>query len=214
MSSFRFHLCSCIHKLLMIVGMLMLVLDEVEGIDKKFKPKQRRRGGRSRGRASSEDLDLGAGFWMIGVLLGLITLPIIGSFLYSVVKDPMTPSVLQNGWDVAKQRYFGYLGQLSEMSGIGDPKAAAAAAAAVGNSGGSTVSGGVGGQSPRGLRSRTRPVPSSRRHMDGDGRIGSGSASSRSHDAHVLEEEAEGTRMDDEAAMGDGAPGPDVFKTS
>ena len=34
-------------------------------------------------------------------------------FLYSVIQDPITPSVIKNAWDVIKLRYFGYISQFS-----------------------------------------------------------------------------------------------------
>lgn len=50
------------------------------------------------------------GFWVVGILLLLLTVPITLYFVYTVAKDPVTPTVLRNAWDIAKRQYFGYLG--------------------------------------------------------------------------------------------------------
>lgn len=60
------------------------------------------------------------GFWIIGVLFALITLPIIGYFVYSVIKDPVTPSVLKNAVDVWKEKYFGYISQNKSSTDLDD----------------------------------------------------------------------------------------------
>ena len=56
------------------------------------------------------------GFWIIGILLSLITVPVIAYFVYSVIKDPITPSVIQNAIDVWKEKYFGYISEKDKNS--------------------------------------------------------------------------------------------------
>lgn len=92
--------------------MTMLTECEVEAVDKKYKPKQKRRRS-NRGRKTGENLDLSSGMWIVAVLLATITVPTLLYFVYSVVKDPATPSVLKEAWDVAKIKYFGYINQFS-----------------------------------------------------------------------------------------------------
>jgi len=56
----------------------------------------------------------------MGFLLCSVTVPTIAYFVYSVLQDPITPSVMKDAWDVAKLRYFGYISSLSKKTGGGD----------------------------------------------------------------------------------------------
>lgn len=54
---------------------------------------------------------------MVGLLLCSVTVPTIAYFVYSVLQDPITPSVMKDAWDVAKLKYFGYISSGSGTSG-------------------------------------------------------------------------------------------------
>ncbi len=38
-------------------------------------------------------------------------------FVYSVLQDPVTPSVMKEAWDVAKLKYFGYINKFGGKQG-------------------------------------------------------------------------------------------------
>ena len=47
------------------------------------------------------------------MLIFLLTVPVVGYFIYSVIQDPVTPTVMKNAWDVIKLKYFGYISQFT-----------------------------------------------------------------------------------------------------
>jgi hypothetical protein len=54
-----------------------------------------------------------------------VTVPTIIYFVYSVLQDPITPSVMKDAWDVAKLKYFGYISGFKKGAGAGDAGAGA-----------------------------------------------------------------------------------------
>ena len=109
----------CIRLLIFNLYLMLLIINdcEVYALDKKYQVKQKRKRG-NRGRKTSDDINLSSGFWIIGILIFSITIPTLLYFLYSVLQDPITPSVLKNAWDVAKLKYFGYLSSLKKKTGV------------------------------------------------------------------------------------------------
>lgn len=83
----------------LLIGMIVF-LDVVDGKRKK----SRTTDVRNRTKSFSE-------FSMIiGIILTALILPLIGTFIYKIVKDPATPGVIAYYWNSFKSNGFGYLG--------------------------------------------------------------------------------------------------------
>jgi hypothetical protein len=98
-----------IKQIFFIVSLLFLYIDFVECVDKNYKPPIKKHRKNKRHSHTSDELDFSQAFWIIGILFATLIFPPIIYFVYAVVKDPVTPTVMKNGWDYIKQQYFGYL---------------------------------------------------------------------------------------------------------
>lgn len=67
---------------------------------------QRRRGGTG---PINSDAQTRVGLIVIGILFALCIIPPFASFLYAVVRDPLTPQLIKNAMDGIKEKSFGYL---------------------------------------------------------------------------------------------------------
>ena len=65
-------------------------------------------------RYRNEGQDYSLSLKVLGWLIMLIFAPVLGTFAYSVVKDPLTPRVARGAWDVIKERTTGYLSRNKE----------------------------------------------------------------------------------------------------
>lgn len=96
------HILSKLHTTsLLIFYIIFFVLIEVECARKKKKKfvKSKRPG----------DGSLSAMLYTGLFFIALVFVPIIGIFIYRMVKDPITPDLIKNGWEYLKERSFGYL---------------------------------------------------------------------------------------------------------
>lgn len=48
--------------------------------------------------------------WVLGTALAITFCPVILYFIYNTIRDPLTPTLITNGWEYVKTNYFGYLG--------------------------------------------------------------------------------------------------------
>lgn len=79
------------------------------------KRKKKSKGARVRhSRYKSEGQDYSMPLKVLGWLLMLIFAPVLSTFAYSVVKDPLTPQVARGAWDAVKERTTGYLSRNKE----------------------------------------------------------------------------------------------------
>jgi peptidoglycan/LPS O-acetylase OafA/YrhL len=56
-----------------------------------------------------EDIDPLHGLYSIVAIMALIIIVPIAFFLYNIIRDPITPTLVRNASDMVKDRTFGYL---------------------------------------------------------------------------------------------------------
>ncbi len=84
---------------------------------KRKRPKNRmERGGprNSRLQVDGDNLAVTTGFKLLTFLLLAIFVPPVLIFIYNVYKDPLTLTVIKDGWEVLKQRTIGSLSKKKE----------------------------------------------------------------------------------------------------
>jgi hypothetical protein len=69
----------------------------------KAKLKSKRNRNHNRNKGLSEGM-----YWLFGIIC-LVVIPPMIMFIYNVIKDPATPTLISNASDLMKEKTFGYL---------------------------------------------------------------------------------------------------------
>lgn len=86
-----------------------VVIEETLFADGAKKGKKKRSSRKGRAKYSSDGPNYGTSIKFLFWVIGMLFLPVLITFAYSVVKDPLTPKVAKALWEQIKARTTGYL---------------------------------------------------------------------------------------------------------
>ena len=100
----RIRLMGLFFAIIILENYLTNVICQQNKQKKKFKPAPRK----SKKTDGSDREDWKA-LYILGILLALIFIPTILRFVYNVIRDPITPTLISNASTLVKEKTFGYL---------------------------------------------------------------------------------------------------------
>jgi hypothetical protein len=96
---------------LCLLSQIIAIVDAQSGAKTKGKTNPGQQGKRGRGGADRSSGDPTKGIWWVTCILLLCLVPPIFIFISNLYKDPMTPTLLSNAWDLARDKTLSFLGK-------------------------------------------------------------------------------------------------------